>query len=782
VRVPLSWLSEFVKWSGPVGGLADRLTMAGLAVDDVAEVGRLDARVIAGKLVEVARHPEADRLQVCAVDVGKKAAITVVSAAPGLAAGQLVPVALPGARLADGNETRATELRGVASGGVLCSEAELGLGDDTGGVLVLSDDATPGTPLVELAGLADTVLEIDVTPNRGDCLSIFGIAREVAAITGTRLRHPRPRLREQGAPASDAVRLKIEARDLCPRYAARVVREVRIERSPLALRLRLRRAGMRTVNAIVDVTNHVMLERGQPLHAFDFDRLEGGRIVVRRAKAGEKLVTLDGVERTLAGEELVIADARAPIALAGVMGGQASEVTDATRTLLLESAWFLPAAVRRTARRSAIASQAAYRFERRVDPAMVDEALDCAAAMVARLAGGRIAPGAVSEPAKGWAPEPPAIRLRPRRVAGLLGVGVPRGEIVRRLHAIGMTCRQDGETVVAKPPSHRGDLRSEEDLIEEVARLGGYDAIPSALPEAPVVAGEDSRARLAIRRLRRLCVAEGLTEMVTLAFTDAETNRLLPGYLGRTLTPLDVKNPLSSETGQLRRSPLGGLLRATRSNVGLGAAFVGAFEIGKGYGLDADGQRREPRTLAIVLHGVWPARGAEREGPPVDFADLKGVVESLLADLGVDGPALRWAADPDVSFLHPGKAARVELAGTSLGVLGALHPKVAQACDLAGEVWLSELDFTELAHYGSRRLELRPIPRFPAVTRDIAVIVDDAFQAATILEEILALADPRIETIAYRAPDRTLTDTEVAAIHGDVVGRIRSRFPLEVRA
>ena len=804
MRILLSWLSDFVTWSGSAEALAERLALAGFPVESLEEVGRLDRRIRAGCLVSVEPHPGTDKLWVCRVDVGETAPVVVVSGAPGLAAGQCVPVALPGSRLPGGRDTRVATFAGVESAGVLCSEAELDLGDDASQVLLLPSDASPGTPLVELGGIADTVLELEVTSNRGDCLSILGVAREVAAVSGVRLRHPRPRPRETGTPAASDVGVRVESADLCPRYCARLVRAVTVAPSPLWLRLRLRRAGMRPVNVVVDATNHVMLERGQPLHAFDWERLAEHRIVVRRAAAGERLVTLDGVERALDPADLVIADARGPVALAGVMGGQASEVTAATRTLLLESAFFTPSAVRRTARRTAVASEAAYRFERRVDPAMVVEALDCAAALITRLAGGRTAPGVVEDPPGGWMPELPAIRLRPRRVAALLGVAVPRAQIGRRLGALGAKCRPDGDALLVTPPSHRGDLQREEDLVEEVARLGGYDAIPVSLPEAPTTSGEDSRARLAARRLRRLLTAEGLTEMVTLAFTDAETNRLLPGFVGRTLVPLAIQNPLSSETGELRRSPVSGLVRALRANLGLGTSFVGAFEIGKGYGMDAEGRRQEPRALAIVLSGTWPPRGVERAGPPVEFADLKGVVENVLADLGVDEQRVRWLPIGEEPLLHPGKAAIVEVEGTAIGVAGALHPKIAQACDLAEEVWLSELDFEILADYGSRRVELRPLPRFPAVTRDIAVIVDEAFPAAAILEEVRSLADERIEgvrlfdcyrgvpipagkkslaySIAYRAPDRTLTDEEVSGVHAGVLQRLQERFPLELRA
>ena len=802
MRVPLSWLTEFVSWSGSATDLAERLTMAGFPVEGISAVGQLDPRIRVGRLLAVEPHPDADRLQVCRVDVASAEPASVVSGAPGLAAGQLVPIALPGARLPRGEEVQAVELRGVRSAGALCSEAELGLSDDASRVCVLPDDAVPGRPLVELPGIADVVLEVEVTPNRGDCLSMRGVAREVAALTGCRLRQRRVRLREAGTPAAEQLRVRVDAPDLCPRYDARLVRGVRPVTSPLWLRLRLNRAGMRAVGAVVDATNYVMLECGQPLHAFDGERLSG-EIIVRRAVAGERIVTLDGVERSLETADLVIADARGPVAIAGVMGGGHSEVTSDTRVLLLESAVFAPSAVRRTSRRLGLASQAAYRFERRVDPAATPDALDAVAGLIVRLAGGRIAPGVV-EAAAGLADlAPPTIFLRPRRAVSILGMPLTRGEITRRLRALGARCHADGRAISVTPPSYRGDLRQEEDLIEEIARVGGYETIPTTLPEAPITHGADTPTRSFVQRVRTVLAGEGLAEMVTVSLTDEVTNERLPGFVGRALAPIALRNPLSSESSALRRSPLAGLLRALRLNLDRGAEFVGAFELGKGYGRDAEGRACEPQAIAILLYGLWPPCGAERSGPPVDFLHLKGIVTNLLATLGLGDERVAWQPVGEVGFLHPGKSALVALDGEAVGVVGALHPEIVQVCDIAGEVWLAELDLARLAHYVPRRVAPRPLPRFPVVTRDIAVIVDEGFRAGEIIEEVRALRDVDIEsvrlfdcyrgtpvpsgkkslayTIAYRAPDRTLTDDEVNARHAAVLERLSSRFQLELR-
>lgn len=802
MRVPLSWLAEFVTWEQSTRALVDRMTMAGLKVEAVDEVGDLDPRVRVARLARVEAHPETGRLTVCRIDLGDARA-TVVSAAPGLASGQHVVVALAGARLPDGRRVEAVTLRGAASDGVFCTEADVDLGEETTRVLE-QPDAPPGAALRDLPGVRDTVVELEITANRGDLLSIQGVARDLAAVLGLRVRASRIALRERGAPAAEEVRIRIDAPDLCPRYAARIARGVTIGASPFEVRLRLRRAGMRAINTAVDATNLVMLERGQPLHAFDLARITGGLVVVRCATKGEALVTLDGVERALQPADLVIADDRGPIALAGVMGGRATEVTPATRDVLLESAFFHPSAVRRTSRRLGLPSQAAYRFERGVDPAGVPAALDAVAATIVRLGGGTVAPGRVEKTARPDALVPRAIPLRPRRVEALLGMPIRATEVRRRLTALGMTCRAEGGALIVTPPSWRSDLVIEEDLAEEVVRLGGYDTLPTTVPLIAASGGEEGADRRMVRRIRGLLAAQGLSEMVTLSLVDPETNQLVPGLLDPAGQGVMVANPLSSESSELRRSPLVGLVRALRLNVALGAGFVGAFEVGTGFTRREAGGVRERRTIAGLLHGRWPPRGVERSGPPTDFGDLKGVVQNLLDGLGIPDDDVRWRPAADVALLHPGKAARIETLQGVVGAAGALHPSVAHALDLTGEVWLFELDFGEVAHYRPRRVGVRGLARFPAVTRDIAVVVDEIFLAETIVEEVRALGDPLVEsvsvfdcyrgapipegqkslayTIAYRASDRTLKDDEVNAAHERVRAHLQARFALTLRS
>jgi phenylalanyl-tRNA synthetase beta chain len=789
VRLTLGWLQEFVTIDRPIAALSERLVMAGFEVAAIDDVGVVHPRVVVGALRAVMPHPSSDRLQCCRVEVAAGEIIELVSGAPGLAAGQRVAVALPGATVAGGRQVETSTLRGVVSTGMLCSEAELELTDDADGVLMFGPEIALGTAVGAVPGVRDTVVEIEVGPNRGDCLSVQGLAREIAVLTGGRYRVPRARARDAGRAAAADIAVAVDAPDLCPLYTARIVRGVTVGRSPLWLRLRLRRAGMRSINTVVDATNHVMLERGQPLHAFDLERLAGKRVVARRAGAGESIVTLDGVARTLDGDDLVIADGEHPVAIAGVMGGQDSEITTHSQVVLLESAFFAPTTVRRTVRRLGLPSQASYRFERRVDPAGVELALDATAALLARIAGGRVAPGVVQAGpgTKDWLLPP--VRLRPRRAIALLGTALSRAEMARGLRQTGGRVRADGDTLVLTPPSWRSDLRIEADLVEELARLGGYDAVPTVLPDAAVTSGQHHPGRRFASRLRRLLAGQGLAEMVTVAFTDERTNDALSGWVTRDLAPLAVRNPLSSEMGVLRRSPLAGLVRALRLNRAQGLAGVAAFEIGKGFGRDANHAPHERRVLALLLAGEWPPKGA---------------LASLCAGLEIASDRVSTVRTAEVGFLHPGKAALLRLDHTPVGVLGALHPEAMQALDLTGEVLVGELDFDALSHYLPRRFAIRPIPRFPAVARDIAVIADEEFEAGSIVDAIQALGDGRIEsirlfdcyrgqpiadgkkslayTIAYRASDRTLTDEEVNVLHAEVRAHLAQRFAVELRS
>jgi phenylalanyl-tRNA synthetase beta chain len=591
MKLSLRWLREFVDTPLDTAALCERLTMGGLEVDAVEERGEEIRGVVVGRIAATRPHPEAERLAVCEVETGSGPPATVVCGAANARPGIAVAFARDGAELPGGRRIGSAEIRGVASSGMLCSEAELGLADESEGILELSAEAPLGADVAEHLALRDTVLEISITPNRGDCLSVLGLAREIALLTGAELRRPRERVREKGAPAGDVIAVRIDDASGCRRYAARVVRGVRVGPSPLWLRLRLQAAGLRSINNVVDVTNLVMLERGQPLHAFDLRRLPRPEIVVRRAGEREALQTLDGVVRALDREDLVIATGAEPVAIAGVMGGADSEVVDETTDLLLESAWFDPSSVRRTARRLDLASEASYRFERGVDIDGVPAAVDRAAALITEVAGGAVAKGIIDVYPGRMVPR--AIELRPQRVSEILGCAVSRDQVRSIMKALGAAVAKGEQGALAvTPPSFRSDLEREIDLVEEVARVVGYDRIPTTMPARPLVSGSvPARMRLE-REIRELLRAAGLSEVVGLAFVSVEGNRLLPGVNvgGRAV---ELLNPLSKDEPQLRTSLLQSVVAMWRHNRNQNATAIAAFSLAR-----STGGTRPPATAA----------------------------------------------------------------------------------------------------------------------------------------------------------------------------------------
>jgi phenylalanyl-tRNA synthetase beta chain len=734
-------------------------------------------------LLSTAPHAQADRLTLCEVRTGAGPVASVVCGATNMRAGDRVAYAPPGTTLPGGTRIEAATIRGVASAGMLCSAAELGMADASEGILILAADAPLGERVGVHLGIEDTLLDLDVTPNRGDCLSVLGVAREVAALTGVHLLRTRMTLRERGAAAADAVAVRIDDAAGCPRYAARVIRGVTIGPSPAWVVRRLAAVGMRSINNVVDVTNLVMLERGQPLHAFDAATLVRPEIVVRRAGDTRALRTLDGVDRVLAPEDLLITTGAQAIALAGVMGGAETEVTAGTTTVLLESAAFDPTSIRRTARRLELRSEASYRFERGVDVEGVGTALERAAALLTQLAGGTIAPGAVE--ARPHAPAPSAIHLRPKRVEDLLGRAVGRGEMTTTLKALGATvsAAPHGAILVA-PPSWRRDLTREIDLVEEIARVGGYQRIPATLPTAPLEAGSLPVRAARERELRQVLIAMGFYEAVTLSFAALRSNVLFPGF-GLAGAAVVIANPMSRDEPEMRRSLVPGLLAAWRTNRNHGATGLAAFSVGRVFA--QDGGPREAWRLAGVMAGrlPWHGLGAARAA---EFADAKGAVEALLERLGVLDQVTwgRWQEAP----FHPGTSAAVRCADHLVGVVGGLHPDVEHELEIDAPAWVFELDIEKLLPYVPVHRRFTELPRFPAVVRDVAIVVDEDFASDRVVRFVrqwrpelvadVALFDVYVGapmaagkkslaySVAYRAADRTLTDEAVNALQDDL--------------
>jgi phenylalanyl-tRNA synthetase beta chain len=801
VKITLNWLRELVDVVLSPDELAETLVMAGLEVESVEERVPTWGAVEVAKIESVAPHPNADRLRLCQVRRAHEI-VAVVCGATNMQAGDLVALAVPGTVLPDGKRIEQATIRGQSSHGMLCSARELALAEnDGGGIMILPIDAKIGTPLVDYLAAADTILELSVTPNRGDCLSVLGVAREVGALTGASLRDAAIAIAEGGAAVAKLASVEVQAPDLCPRYCGRVVRGVRIAPSPLWMQTRLDMVGLRPINNVVDATNYVMLERGQPLHAFDLARLRGPTVNARRAGTRQRFETLDGVARELLPDDLVIADAGGPVALAGIMGGADSEIRDDTTDVLLESAFFAPETVRRTARRLGLSSESSYRFERGVDPGGTRRALDRVTQLLVAHAGGEVARGVLERRAAGRRGRPP-IRLRPARVNALLGTNLKPAEMERPLKALGATVAGRGaESRRVTPPSHRFDLQNEVDLVEEVARLLGYDRVAPTLPA--IVAGGPGMGptREVEQRIRERVRSAGVDEMITLAMVSADDNRAFPGLPELTGSAVTLANPLSVDAAELRRSLLPGLLRAVDENRRQGAEHVAGFTIGQVFAREDD-HYREIQTLAVLLAGTSPPVAMGEARRPVDFAALKGVLELVFAELHLDG--VRWErVGAEASYLHPGKAARIEIGGVLCGYAGALHPNVVAARKLDTEPWVAELDLMRVVQYCPRRVIFRPLPRFPAVSRDIAVVVDDAFPAQRVIDAVKEAAEPLVEdvrvfdqytgapipsgrkslayTIAYRAPNRTLTDDEVNAMHDQLVAQLVRQLPLEVR-
>jgi phenylalanyl-tRNA synthetase beta chain len=798
MKVTWNWLREFVDLDLPVPQLAERLTMAGLEVESIEDTGRDLAGVVCAELVRVHPHPQADRLSVCEVRPGGDTTVTVVCGATNLRAGERVAYAAPGSSLPGGKTITTAEVRGVSSAGMLCSEVELGIGSDASGILILPNEAAIGERVAALLGLEDTVLEIAITPNRGDCLSIMGIAREIAALTGQRLRRQRLTVREADDAAANLIAIRIADADLCSRYVGRVLTDIKIAPSPTWMQNRLRAVGMRPLNNVVDVTNYVMLERGQPLHAFDFDRLPNQEIVVRRAGNDARFVTLDGQVRDLAPDDLLITSGNLPVAIAGIMGGADTEVIDTTRRVLLESAWFAPSAVRRTARRLGLRSEASYRFERVTDIDGVAPAADRAAALMVRQCGASVARGRVDVYPSAQPPAPISLRLK--RVNELLGMSIGRAEVASRLKSLGLSVSPaTGGTLTVVPPTYRSDLTREVDIIEEIVRLGGYENLPTTLPECVLSGGAERPDERRLRDLKRLLTALGLNEAVLLSFCSRRLNALFPG-LGGSGQPVAIINPVTQDEPEMRRSLCPGLIRAVRDNVDQGGSAAALFCLGKVFW--QDDSFKEGLRLAVAIARKVPTSGLA--GAAVhDFTDVKGLVESVLDALGVREAS--WLPATGLTAFHPGKTARIEIDGHFVGIVGSLHPAVEEELRVTGPCWTFELDLDQLLEYCPRRVIFKDLPRFPMVVRDLAVVTEESFASDQVIRFVRAwtrgeqlIADvflfdqyigPPIPpgrkslaySICYRAPDRTLTDAEVNEMHARLITAVQSTLHVEPR-
>jgi phenylalanyl-tRNA synthetase beta chain len=801
LRVPVEWLAQYADPGLPVKALEERLTMTGTKVEAVHHhgVGELE-RFVVGKVLEAQQHPDADRLTVCEVDVGDGGPQQIVCGAPNVAAGQTVAVARPGAVMPDGTKLGVAKLRGVESNGMILAEDELGIGTDHAGIIVLDGDLQPGTPLTGVLPIATEVLELEITPNRPDCLAVYGVAREVHAVTGAPLKPP-PWAEDPGTPGPiTGAEVRVEAPDLCPRFTARVFEDVKIGPSPAWLKARLMAAGQRPINNVVDITNYVMLLVGSPLHAFDFDRVAGGLLVVRRAGEGEQVVTLDGQTRTLDHDMLVIDDADGPTSLAGIMGGERSEVHEGTTSVLMEVANWHGPTIHRTSQLLGLRSEASSRFEKGLAPEQAMESQIVATQLMLELTGARLRPGTIDVGGEG--PPPKVIRLRERKVQELLGRPIPKPRQAEILAALdfGVEDAPDGLDV-SVPAFRRIDVYREADLVEEVARIDGLEKLPATLPKRRGSAGQLSTHQRLRRRAVDALVGRGMHEIVGWSFTDpglADRLRLDPDDPRRSFVVLE--NPMSEDQSVLRTTLAGALLDAARHNVARGALDLALFECGTVYRATNDKLPHEHRALGAILTGrLHPQTWGTPEPPRAGFFAAKALLGAAL-----DAVRVTWWVEPATEpFLHPGRTARVRAAGEDVGWIGELHPIVARTWDLDAAA-LFEIDLDRALGHAEAVPQYVDLTSFPALHLDLSVTLPEDVPAATVLQTVreaggTLLAGVRVFdlyrgeqvgadrkslalALTFRAPDRTLTDENVAPLRDRIVEALREALGGELRA
>lgn len=807
--ISLEWLREFVDLPD-LGDLCELLQSAGLEVESVDDPRTVARGVVVGKVLTCEPHPNADKLKVTTVTDGSET-FTVVCGAPNVEAGQLVPLARVGAQVGP-LAIAARQVRDQPSQGMICSREELGLAARSEGIWVLPSKLELGQDIFTATG-TEPVLTLGITPNRPDLLCHYGVAREVAAATKQRLKSPTWRVSEKGPEVGTQARIVVQDQNGCDRYLARVVLGVKVEPSPRWMRERLERVGQRAINNVVDATNYVLFEYGQPLHAFDLHTLAQESnlptIRVRRAEGGERLTTLDDVERQLNPDDLLITDPNRPLALAGVMGGADSEVSESTTAVLIESAHFNPALVRRASKRHGLHTESSHRFERGADPQMVQRGADRCAQLLAETAGGAVCKGVIDVSVK--APPAPEIALRPQRVGKLLGVEFAPEKIVELLEPLDIRCSRRGEMALHfQVPSFRPDLTREVDLIEEVARRHGYNNIPERLPSAagayayqPLVTGPDQVAREAL-------LASGCAELVTFGFGSPQVYRDWSGE-----EPLTIQNPLGEEYSAMRTSLVPGLLAVAQHNQRHGESDLRLFEVGRTFHLrpaDPETPERErglPREVlrVAILVGGGRHRGAWYQGAQqVDFYDLSGVVEGLVEAFSLRGEYRLHPAEPP--HLNPHVAARVRVGEKTVGVAGQLHPLVAKNWDLEGPLFVAELDLTLLNQLSKFQSKYRPLPRFPKTRRDIALLAPTSLAAADVMaflsKEAGGELGPQVVervrlfdvyrgegipegkvslafAIDYRHPERTLTDQEVGLAFERLLQQVKEKLEVDIR-
>ena len=810
MKVSLSWLKDYISidmnvdglTGDPVDDLADALTMAGLEVEAVSDRYNYLDNVVVGRIIEIAPHPNADKLRLCSVDIGKRI-IPVVCGAPNAKKGMLAPCALPGTSFPNGRILEKCSIRGKASEGMLCSAIELGLSTTGNGIMELEQNLAVGDKLHQALNLSDTVFEIDLTPNRPDCLSIIGTAREIAAFQKTKVTYPEISLPEPPESAGDILEftsVTIMDPDLCPRYSASLVFDVTIAPSPFWLQDRLISVGLKPVNNIVDITNFVMMETGQPLHAFDFDRLAEKRIVVRAAEKDETFTTLDGKERLLAPGMLMICDGEKPVALAGIMGGLNSEIDKSTTRVLIESAYFDPVCIRKTSKKTGLSTDSSHRFERGTDPNGTITALNRATQLIVEICGGKMINGIIDEYPK---PLPDRVIVLSVDASNRrLGTSLTQNDIEQYLKSIEFVVEKiDDDKLRVIPPSFRVDISRFEDLTEEIARLFGYNNIETTFPLIPAEAVRLSKKIDSRKRIKRLMAYLGFTEAINYSFINklsCDRLELRPDDPKRRM--LNILNPIAEDQSVMRTSLIPGLLETMSYNMSVQNKNLKLFEVGNVF--FNTGQEDSRPDEVEMLSGLWTgaridAHWLSRE-IACDFYDLKGAVEELLRNLGIANTTFTSMQPEACCYTKPGYTARIIVENRLIGLLGEVHPLVLQNYDLKQKAYIFELNVNELIEFIPDTKSAQPIPKFPAASRDITLIVNKDIEALNILKSIEVLDEELVEDlslfdvyegspipagkksisfrITYRSATQTLEDEIINSVHKKITDRLLKEF------
>ena len=796
--VSVNWLKDYVDIDVPVKEFADRMILSGSNIETVEEMGNKFSKIQVAKIVKIDPHPNADKLVICQLDVGEDELLQVVTGAKNVFEGATVPVIRHGGKLPDGTVIKKGKLRGEVSNGMLCSAAEMGYDDKViaqdikDGIWILDDSFKPGTDIREALQLEDSVIDFEITPNRPDCLSMIGMAREAAAVFGKELKYPEVSAENEEGDVNDYISVENKRPDLCPRYTARVIKDVKIGPSPWWMQKRLMHGGMRPVNNIVDITNFVMMEYGQPLHAFDIRHLEGGKIIVDTAEDGAKFTTLDGTERELDSSMLMINDAAKPVAVAGVMGGLNSEILEDTNTVVLESANFNGDSVRLTAKKLGLRTEASGKFEKGIDANLCARAADRVCRLIEMLDCGTVVGGSVDVYPEVQEARPLDVRVS--RINKVLGTDISGDTMVEIFRSLEMEADRKDDIIHVVPPTIRQDLNIEEDYVEEVARMYGYDKLPTTLPSG-VSAASMTRNETVRSRARDILTAYGLDEILTYSFVNpdnvdkvnvSETDLMHRNFV-------KIINPLGEDTSVMRTMLIPSMMSTLERNYARGNKEAGLFEIGKIFNdskINCDGMPAEAEGLCIGLYGG-----------DADFFVLKGYIEGLLQHLGITDA--EYVAESGLATYHPGRCANIISNGEMIGTMGQIRPDVAERYGISEEVYSCELLFSVIIGQTDTEVIYKPLPKYPAVERDIAMLVDEKVTVAELEKAIRENGGNILESVElfdvyrgvqiaagrksvafalrYRVPDRTLTDEEVTGRQHKIVESLEEKFGAELR-